>query len=243
MPAIDRVAHLNRWRNRSVTEKATLAFGMLTLALALPPGAGAPTVAAVMIMAALAGARVPPGVWLACAAAPMGFLLVGTVSLAVQLDAGGLSLAPGGLTASAQLSARSFAALTCLLFLALTTPVTDLIAGLRRVGLPSEITETALLMYRFLFLLGDTATAMNSAQAARLGHTGARRRLRSLGLLTGNLLPRAFDRARRLEIGLAARGWEGEMRVLSTKTKISAPGLALVLLVESATAAIGFWLT
>ncbi len=241
MSPVDRAAHLSRWRHRSLTEKAALALGMLGLALILPPGPGAPMVAAVMIIAALAGARVPPGVWLACAAAPIGFLLAGTFSLAIQADAGGLSLAPGGLTAAARLALRSFAALTCLLFLALTTPATDLIEGLRRLGMPAEISEMALLMYRFLFLLSDTAVAMNSAQAARLGHAGAGRRLRSLGLLIGNLLPRAFDRARRLEVGLAARGWDGEMRVLSNKTKLSVLGLALVLLAEAATLAVGIW--
>jgi cobalt/nickel transport system permease protein len=243
MSPVDRAAHLNRWRHRSLTEKATLALGMLLLAVALPPGPGAPMVAVVMIAAALAGARVPPKIWLACAAAPLGFLLVGTFSLAVQLDAHGFSWAPGGVAAAGRLAARSFAALTCLLFLALTTPATDLIAGLRRLGLPAEIAELALLMYRFLFLLGDTAMAMDSAQGARLGHVGAKRRLGSLGLLIANLLPRALDRARRLEVGLAARGWNGELRVLSKPTKISMPALALVVLTELATAATGIVLS
>lgn len=241
MSPVDRAAHLNRWRHRSLTEKAALAFGMLLLAIASPPGPGAPMVAAVMMVAALAGARVPPRVWMACASAPMGFLLAGAVSLAVQVDANGFSLAPGGFAAAAGLAARSFAALTCLLFLALTTPATDLIAGLRRLGLPNEIAEIALLMYRFLFLLWDAAMAMDSAQAARLGHVGARRRLRSVGLLIANLLPRALDRARRLEVGLAARGWNGEMRVLSKHAKTSAPALFLILLVEAAIATIGIW--
>jgi cobalt/nickel transport system permease protein len=141
-------------------------------------------VAAVLTAAALAGARVPVKIWLAFAAAPLGFLLVGAFSLAVQLDTHGLGLAPGGVLAAVRLVERSFAALTCLLFLALTTPATDLIAGLRRLGLPPEIAELALLMYRFLFLLADTAMAMDTAQAARLGHVGAKRRLRSLGGLS-----------------------------------------------------------
>jgi cobalt/nickel transport system permease protein len=241
MSPVDRAAHLNRWRHRSLTEKATLALGMLLLAIALRPGPGAPMVAAIMTAAALVGARVPPKVWLACMAAPVGFLLVGAFSLAVQVDSHGLSLAPGGLLAASRLVMRSLAALTCLLFLALTTPATDLIAGLRRLGLPAEIAELALLMYRFLFLLGDTALAMDSAQAARLGHVGARRRLRSLGLLIANLLPRALDRARRLEVGLSARGWNGDLRVLSKRTTISMPALALVVLTLVATAATGIW--
>ena len=237
----DRAAHLNRWRHRSLTEKAVLALGMLGLAVALPPFPAAPLVAAVMTLAALAGARVPPRVWLAAAAAPLGFLLVGAASLLVQVDSGGIGLAPGGATAAAGLAAHALAGLSCLLFLALTTPATDLIAGLRRLGLPAEIAEVALLTYRFLFLLGDTARAMNDAQAARLGHVGTRRRLRSLGMLIATLLPRALDRARRLEIGLAARGWNGEMRTLSRPTPVSAPGLALVLTVEAATLLAGVW--
>ena len=239
MSPVDRAAHLNRWRDRSLTEKAVLALGMLLITIVLPPYPAGVVVVAVMTGAALAGARVPVGVWLACAATPMGFLLVGALSLVLQVDAGGLSLAPGGLIAAARLAARSVAGLTCLLFLALTTPATDLVAGLRRLGLPAEITEVALLIYRFLFLLGDTAMAMDAAQAARLGHVGTRRRLRSMGVLIANLLPRALDRARRLEVGLTARGWDGEMRVLSRQTKISVPALALVLALEAGTAAIG----
>jgi cobalt/nickel transport system permease protein len=239
MSPVDRVAHLNRWRHRSLIEKAVLALGMLLLAVVLPPWPAAPMVVAVMTLASLAGARVPLPVWLACLAGPLGFLLVGAVSLVVQIDTGGLALAPGGVAAAAGLAARSLAGVTCLLFLALTTPATDLIAGLRRLGLPAEIAEVALLMYRFLFLLGETALAMDAAQAARLGHVGARRRLRALGLLIANLLPRALDRARRLEIGLAARGWDGDMRVLSRRAPVSAWGLTLVLLAEAAIAAMG----
>ncbi len=243
MPIADRAANLNRWRRKSLVEKATLALGMLVLSLLLPPFPAAPVIAAIMTAAALIGARAPAGVWLALAAGPLGFMLTGAAMLTVQLDASGLSLAPSGFGLAAGLIARSTAGLTCILFLALTTPVTDLLAGMRRLGLPVEVAEVALLTYRFLFLLADTATAMDAAQAARLGHDGFQRRLRSLGLLAANLLPRAMDRARRMEIGLAARGWEGEMRVLPQQTKLSVTGLTAVLAVEAATGAIGVFLS
>jgi hypothetical protein len=48
-----------------------------------------------------------------------------------------------------------------------------------------------------------------------------------------------MDRARRMETGLAARGWEGEMRVLPQQAKLPVTGLTAVLAVEAATAAIG----
>ena len=241
MSPVDRAAHLNRWRTRSLAEKSVLAFGMMALALAFPPFPVAPVVAVVMTVATLVGAQVPPRTWLACVAAPFGFLLVGSLSLALQVGDGGLGLAPDGLATAAGATARALAGVTALLFLALTTPATDLVAGARRLGLPGEIAEVALLTYRFLFLLGATALAMDTAQAARLGHAGAGRRLRSLGVLIANLLPRSLDRARRLEVGLAARGWTGEMRVLSRHAAVSWPALAVVLTIEAGVAGLGFW--
>jgi cobalt/nickel transport system permease protein len=243
MPAADRVANLNRWRRKSLAEKSALALGMLLLAILLPPFPAALVIAAIMAAAALIGARAPAGIWLGFAAGPVGFLLPGAAMLTVQIDAGGIALAPDGLATAAGLIARSFAGLTCLLFLALTTPITDLLAGMRRLGLPAEVTEVALLTYRFIFLLADTAMAMDAAQAARLGHDGVKRRLRSLGALIANLLPRAMDRAKRLETGLAARGWEGEMRVLPQQAKLSVSGMILVIALEAATAAIGVFLS
>ena len=241
MSPIDRSAYLNRWNNKPLAEKALLALGMMALAIALPPGAGAPAVAIVMTLATLAGARVPAGLWLGLMLAPAGFLAVGVVSLSIRIDASGIGLAPGGLMAAAHLAARSLAGLTCLLFLALTTPTSTLIAGLRAIGLPQEIAEISLLMYRFLFILADAAFAMDAAQAARLGHASWSQRLRSLGILIANLLPRALDRARRLEIGLAARGWHGDMRVLSDARCATASGIAVVVALEAATAAIGLF--
>lgn len=235
----DRTANLNRWRRKSLAEKATLALGMLLLTILLPPFPAAPLVTAIMTGVALVGARVPTRVWLAFAAGPLGFMFAGAAMLTMQVDTNGFALAPNGLATAAEVTVRALAGLTCLLFLVLTTPVTDLVAGMRRLGLPSEVTEVALLTYRFLFLLVDTAMAMDAAQAARLGHNGFRRRLRSLGVLAANLLPRALDRARRLETGLAARGWEGEMRVLPQQEKPSVYRMTVILAVEAATAAAG----
>ncbi len=243
MPIADRAANLNRWRRKSLVEKAALALGMLALALLLPPFPAAPVIAAIMTGAALIGARAPAGAWLALAAGPLGFMLTGAAMLTVQIDANGIALAPNGFAVAAGLIARSAAGLSCLLFLALTTPVTDLLAGLRRLGVPVEVIEVALLTYRFLFLLADTAMAMDAAQAARLGHDGFGRRLRSLGLLAANLLPRAMDRAHRLEVGLGARGWEGKMRVLQQQEKLSISGLIGVLALLAATAACGVLLS
>ncbi|MBF0147065.1 MAG: cobalt ECF transporter T component CbiQ [Magnetococcales bacterium] len=239
MTAIDRVAHCNRWRHRSLTEKVVFALGMLLLSVVFPPYPVAVIVLMVTMAATLFGAGIPVRVWLACIIGPVGFLFTGAMFLAIQIDSSGVSLAPEGLFIAGNMMTRALAGFACFLFLALTTPTTDLLAGLRRSGVPPEIVEIALLMYRFIFLLADTSRSMSRAQASRLGHSSKWQQLRSLGLLVANLLPRAMDQGRRLEVGLAARGWTGNMRVLSRTVPLSIPTLILVIVIELVIAAAG----
>ncbi|TBW37405.1 cobalt ECF transporter T component CbiQ [Siculibacillus lacustris] len=241
MSPIDRIAHANRWRDRSLAEKATLGLGLLALALGLPAWPTGPVILAVASLAAIGGAGVPWRAWAWTLAGPLGFVLTGAATLLIEIGPDGVALAPHGVEAAAALTLRSLAAMSGLLCLAVTTPATDLVAATRRLGVPEEITEIALLTHRFLFLLADTALAMDAAQASRLGHVGVRRRIRSAGILAANLLPRALDRARRLETGLAARGWTGGgLAVLSRRRPVSPAGLAAVLATLAAVAAIGW---
>jgi cobalt/nickel transport system permease protein len=241
MSHIDTSAHLNRWRKKSLTEKALLAFGMLLIAVIVPSWQSALLVAAIMTAATLYGARVRFGLWWQTMTAPFGFLFVSVLTLMFQVQFWSISVAPHGPELAARVGVRALAGLTCLLFLALTTPAADLIGGLRRIGVPAEITEMTLLMYRFVFLLTETVSDMNAAQAARLGHTTYRRHMNSLSLLIANLMPRSLSRARALETGLAARGWHGELRVLSPVRPASAAGLAAIVTLEAAVLLFGLY--
>ncbi len=229
---LDRAASLNRWRHRALAEKALIGLGFLALAVGLPPWPGAALSGLAVLGFTFAGARVPLRLWLAAVALPLGFLAAGALMLMVQVGADGIALAPGGAERAALLCLRAMAATFCLMFLAFTTPAAELISGLRRLRVPAEIVELALLTYRFVFLIAEEAVAMTAAQRARLGHSSRRRWLRSTAMVIANLLPRALARARRLETGLAARGWQGEMRVLSAPVTLSRPMIALVLTVQ-----------
>ena len=241
MSHIDASAHLNRWRKKSLAEKALLALGMLLIAVCVPSWQADLLVAALMIGATLGGARVPFGVWWTTMTAPISFLFIGVATVLFQVSLWHVGFAPNGLNTALHLGARAFAGLNCLIFLALTTPAADLAGGLRKLGIPAEIVEMTLLVYRFVFLLTDTAEAMNAAQAARLGHVGYRRHMQSLGLLIANLMPRALARAEALEVGLAARGWRGELRVLSPVRPASTAWLAGIVAAEAAVLVIGLW--
>ncbi|MDG4596415.1 MAG: cobalt ECF transporter T component CbiQ [Candidatus Contendobacter sp.] len=241
MRAIDHHAWTNRWRCWHPAEKLLPASGLLVLTLILPPLTTAPLVLAGMALATVRGAGVPLPTLLSVLAAPTAFLLAGIPFLAVSVDfTHGFALLPSqdGLRLALTMTIRALAAMSCLAFLILTTPVTDWVASLRRVGVPSGVVELSLLTYRLIFVFVERALTGHQAQAARLGYSRVDRSVRSLGLLAGNLFQRSLAQAHRLEIGLAARGYTGELRVLTPKRVLSrmrlVVGLGLVGLVGTA---------
>lgn len=210
----DRLAHVSRWRHTPLAEKVLFSLGLLALAMVLPPWPGAALVWAAASAAALVsgvGARS----WLALLAGPAAFILTGAATLLVQVSGDGIGLAADGGRAALGLMLRAMAAVSGLLLLTVTTPLAEIMGGLRRLGLPPELAEMALTTYRFIFILLDTARRMHASQMARLGGDGWGRRIRSLGLLVAALMPRAMDQARRLEVGLQARGYDGSLPTLS----------------------------
>ncbi|MBI5164653.1 MAG: cobalt ECF transporter T component CbiQ [Magnetospirillum sp.] len=235
MTALDRIAHAGRWRRLPLAEKALLALGLLALALILPPWPGAVLVLAAAALAALAGARVPPGAWLGAFAAPAAFIATGALALVVTWGEDGLALVAEPLVA-VRPALRALAATAALLLLALTTPAPVLVKALR---LPPELADLALALYRFLFGLLDTLRAMQAAQQARLGGAGS---IRSAGLLAAALLPRALERARRLEIGLAARLHTGTLDTLAAEPAPSPRRLAAIAILLAAVAGGAAWL-
>lgn len=108
---------------------------------------------------------------------------------------------------------RSLASLSCLYFIILTVPFTELLHILRRIGVPALVTELLLLMYRFIFVLLNTATELWTAQQARGGYRTFSVGMKSLALLIGQLLNRTVENYRQISLSLAARGFNEELRV------------------------------
>lgn len=101
-----------------------------------------------------------------------------------------------------------------MLLLATTTPMADLLAELRRLRVPAAVVEVAGVVYRLLFVLLQSVDTIREAQRARMGYSSVRRSYRSSGVLAAAVLTRSWDRARRMQDGLAGRGMESGLRVL-----------------------------
>lgn len=209
--ALDDAAWSSPWRTRSTLEKSLVCVGLLLVAATTGSLLVAGLVGACSLGLALV-ARVPAGVWLRSMLGPVVFIAVGAVTIGVQLGPGDLvTVGPLGVDAdgaarAALVAGRALAATSAMVLLAATTPMVDLLAGLRRARVPEVAVDVAAVTYRLIFALLDAAAAISAAQAGRLGYASGRSARRSVGLLAASVLVTAWDRARRLEAGLAGRG-------------------------------------
>jgi len=237
---IEQCAYGNRWRRVAPAAKGLFSLGTLIAAFTATQPATAALVALLVVITAVLGAGVPAARFLRVALPPLGFLLLGCLTLAYSLDVapanGGLAVhwLPAGWTPVLQLAARSCAALSALLFLALTTPLVDLIALLRRLKMPEVLLEIMVLCYRMLFVFSEALHDTRTAQAARLGYATPALTLRSLGSLTANLTLQIWQRAHDLNVAAQSRNNDGAFRFLEPAYANSRRDITLACLGASA---------
>jgi cobalt/nickel transport system permease protein len=239
---IDAYAYANRLRWCHPAEK--ILFTILTILIVLV--AGSPIVAALaFLLGALAATRlaaIPLRAYWYFVRLPLGFIVISVLTMAVTTvpadGAGALVSAPIGpwrlgilpqsLAQTVRLFSVSLASVGATLFLALTTPMVDLADQLRRWKIPALFVELMTLVYRFIFVLLETAQAMHLAQESRLGYCTAGRSLRSVGMLVSNLYLRSNARASALFTALTARGYTGDLTVLRDEPTWSRHNLVLI---------------
>ncbi|MGY1694846.1 MULTISPECIES: cobalt ECF transporter T component CbiQ [unclassified Geodermatophilus] len=212
--AVDDAAWASAWRTRSPVDKLLLCAGLVVCALVLPAWPGSVLVALAAVVLALGPARVPARTFGRAVRWPLAFVLTGALTAVVSVDGGGVGWAPGAAARAGELVGHSVAGGAAVLLLATTTPVTDLLAALRRLRVPAAVVEVAGVTYRMLFVLLESVRTIREAQTARMGHSTWRRSYRSSGALAAAVLTRSWQRARRLQEGLAGRGLETGLRVL-----------------------------
>jgi cobalt/nickel transport system permease protein len=228
--AIDDAAWSSAWRPRSPADKLLLSLGLVVSALVLPVWPGTLLVGLAAVILALGPARVPARTFGRAVRLPLVFIVTGAVTAVVEVGPGGLGWAPDAAARGGALVGHGMAGSAAVLLLATTTPLSDLLPELRRLRVPAAVVEVASVVYRLLFVLLTSLTTIREAQTARMGHSSVRRSYRSSGILAAAVLTRSWDRARRLQDGLAGRGMETGLRVLPEALPSSRPFVAATVL-------------
>lgn len=114
----------------------------------------------------------------------------------------------GGLLAVRVLGSVAVALLLCSF-----TPAWQIFAAMRWARWPRTWVEIAMLMYRHIFTLFESASAVRAAQRVRLGYATWRQSIRSAGGLAGTVVLRAIDQAERTHEAMTARGYRGSLHI------------------------------
>jgi cobalt/nickel transport system permease protein len=130
----------------------------------------------------------------------------------MQVWGGQIYLSHRGSIRALELIIRCWASTSVLFFIVLTIPAIDLATTCAKIGCPPILIELSLLIYRFIFLLADTAQTIVTAQISRGGYRTPKLRMNSLNLLVRQLIRRTVSRYRQLSLGVMARGFEQEFR-------------------------------
>jgi cobalt/nickel transport system permease protein len=129
-----------------------------------------------------------------------------------------LYISQHGLHQAAELGVRTLGTSACMYLILLTVPFVAGLDILRRCGCPPLLTELLFLMYRFIFILLDTAKELWIAQNARGGYRTRRLWMKSIALLVGQLLRRTLVNYQQVSLSLAARGFNGQLRVWHSRS-------------------------
>lgn len=232
---LDTLAYTNRLQKLPPEHKLVFALLVLIIALCTHPPVQL-LIAVWMSIWTVVYARIPLGIYLRIVYLAILFLITSLPALIIN----GVSLTDlaliktdiwrgmnisnyylyisySGIHSSFTILTRSLATISCLYFVMLTVPFVEILAVMRRLGFPAILTELLLLMYRFIFILLTAASELWTAQQSRIGYRTWRISMHSLSLLVGQLFRRTIEQYHQFSLGLAARGFNGEIRVVNSR--------------------------
>lgn len=227
MISIDKLCYQSKLRYVNAGEK--FAFAMLTLLFCVISRSIAMAILVLVLTGILTTVKggIPVLRYMRYLSIPLVFLIFSTLAIAVNLkqtpmDLFALPLGAYYLTGSKydllysiQLIFTALSAVSCLYFLSLNTPVPDILEVLRKLHCPELMIELMLLIYRFIFVLIETAHAITTSQNSRLGNINYRTSLKSFGNMVSVLFVRAVKRSNALYDSMESRCYDGRIHVLS----------------------------
>jgi cobalt/nickel transport system permease protein len=214
---------------KQIDPKEKLFFTVLTMGVCLWANSIPVSIGVILIMclSTVYGGGLPVSVFIKLLRIPLSFLAIGVLSIAITTThdqnsflfslhffESYIGVSQEGIDTAARLFFKSLGSVSCMYYLSLNTPVVDLLATLRTLKIPKLLVELMSLIYRYIFVLLDTADKIFTAQNSRSGYSSISSAYHSLGILVSKLFVNAYKRSDCLYTALEARGYDGEINVL-----------------------------
>jgi cobalt/nickel transport system permease protein len=178
-------------------------------------------------------AKIPYKFYLKFFAIPFTFALITFVFMAIFFGVGAhilnlgifnLALTVDGFNLGLLVFARMLGGFSCLAFLALTTPMTELFSIFENLKVPKVILEITMLMYRYIFVFLDEAINMYHSQETRLGYSSIKMAYKSMGMLASNLFIKTWLKGEQIYVAMESRCYNGSMKTMGEYGSIKSIG-------------------
>lgn len=123
----------------------------------------------------------------------------------------------GGWLTAADVAIKFALGVLALTAMMCSTPFTQLLEAMRRLGMPQMVVMQLGFLYRYIFVLIDEAMRVRRARdfrGASLAPLG--RQIAAVGGVVGTLFIRTLDRSQRIHLAMTARGYRGEPHSLNS---------------------------
>jgi len=109
---------------------------------------------------------------------------------------------------------RVIGGMSAMIFIALTTPMTDIFIVFRQCRVPEVVIDLMMIIYRTIFILIDQVIQIYQAQVMRLGYTSWKESIHSFSSLCGAAFIASWDSGEDLIRAMDARCYDGKFALL-----------------------------
>lgn len=230
---LDNYAHSNGLRDINTFFKVIFAISTMLMSLISTSPVVPLIVAFVMSFLIIFQAKIPWKFYLKFLSVPFIFGFITFVFMSIFfgigthiLDLGifNLAVTEDGFNLGLLTFSRLMGGFTCMAFLALTIPMTELFSQFERFKIPQIVVELAMLMYRYIFIFLDEGRNMYHAQETRLGYSSLKKSFKSMGMLGSNLFIRTWIKGENAHIAMESRCYTGSLKTLKTPESLKSVG-------------------
>lgn len=242
MHLIDRLSYYGRFKNYHPMEKMFFSLGALSLSLSTDN----PVIMACLLIIMSLIIVFPAGIkivdYVKLLSIPFIFILSGVLTIIVEINSQSgnyiwqgrftglvFSVSAESAVSGGILFLRSFTSVSCLYFLILTTPITDVEYILKKMKLPALFREMFMMIYRFIFVTAEMAGMIVVSQRSRSGYNSIKNSINSIGLLASSVFVKSYFFSKASYKAMISRGCDGGINVLERAYKYSAVNIVFII--------------
>jgi cobalt/nickel transport system permease protein len=245
MISIDELAYISKLKKVNPMEKFIFATITMIICISLNDIINSIIIMLLMSFITVFKGKLPFKIYVKLMSLPLVFLIMSVITIAINIAPSSKELifsfsifdismgcTYDSILIATRLFLKSMASVSCLYFLTLTTPVFEVLSVLRKLKVPKLFIELMGLIYRFIFVLLDTANMIYISQNSRLGYSTMRNGYNSLGKLISSLFISSYKRSQDIYTAMESRCYDGDINLLENDYKYSYKNISLIIVIE-----------